>query len=961
MAKWIAAQHDLKLSSPEQNLDIIFIYVADAFGAIGLGKAILGLSVLTSITGLASAFSQNQIQLLFLRALIGFGIGGAQVYTTWYMEFVPRAHRGTSMIWFFAFGAIGTFLEALLAWILMEVVVPEHSWRWLIGGTSLPSIVALLFCYTVPESPRFLCSQGRFEEAIKILQMGAGINQKVLPQGDLLTAQRNKSAQVDVQPERNLDTQEVRENQADTAVDSQIQPINDLVADKKPAQGKLVTAQRNKSAQVDVQPERNRDTQEARESQADKVVDSQVQPINDLVVDKKPAEVLVDKVVLDMNAGKEHSTESQVGNSAPSGSGKQSIPVDNSHKPVSEIHSVVDPVQNNRIEIKDQSTLRAPLLDKNTENGTESSYPAIRMLFSRGWWRTTSLIWLLYFTNTFSYSSLVSLLSPSFVVLSIWRHEVHKNPSFYFDALIVSVAELPGLGLAYCTLDRIGRRYTMAIMSGGGFILSVLQIYGWNTIVATSLVFCTRMFMSATFVALEIYVEEMNNERLSYTVDDALSAIGMGKFQLRLIAYAGVGAVGEAMELMLLSYVGLAAQHDLKLSVTEQNLISIFTYVAMLFGAIGWGIVADTCGRRKAILGLSVLTSITGLASAFSQSQIQLLFLRALVGSGIGGAQVYTTWYMEFVPRAHRGTSMICFFAFGAIGTFLEALLAWVVVLEDSWRWLIAGTALPSFVALLFYYSVLESPRFLCSQGRLEEAAIVLERGAATNEKNLPEGILVSARMIEESEGTSVIEEVMRNQTEVREPAQTNESAEADEEVMRNLNEVTEKEVADNDDSTDEDYEDSDSETKSEPDVEVPGLLLAYLTLDYIGRRHTMAIMSGGGIIVILAQIYNWDDMDRKALVFCARMLTSACFVTLQIFAEEVYPTRLRTTGVGVAAVMGWIGGMVWPALGDKLGGGHKILPMILYAFKFIMSGVCALLLPTETLGRELDDNDDSE
>ena len=90
----------------------------------------------------------------------------------------------------------------------------------------------------------------------------------------------------------------------------------------------------------------------------------------------------------------------------------------------------------------------------------------------------------------------------------------------------------------------------------------------------------------------------MANGRLSYTVDEAISAIGMGKFQYMLFAFAGVGAIGEAMELMLLSYVGLAAQRDLKLSVTEQNLISIFTYVAMLLGAFGWGYVADTCGRR---------------------------------------------------------------------------------------------------------------------------------------------------------------------------------------------------------------------------------------------------------------------------------------------------------------------------------------------------------------------------
>ena len=76
---------------------------------------------------------------------------------------------------------------------------------------------------------------------------------------------------------------------------------------------------------------------------------------------------------------------------------------------------------------------------------------------------------------------------------------------------------------------------------------------------------------------------------------------------------------------------------------------------------------------------------------------------------------------------------------------------------------------------------------------------------------------------------------------------------------------------------------------------------------------------------------------------------------------ELLIATHLRTTGVGAAVVSEWIGGMVWPALGDKLGGGRNILPMSLYAFKFIMSGICALLLPIETLGRELEDNDNSD
>nr|GEW08281.1 organic cation/carnitine transporter 7-like [Tanacetum cinerariifolium] len=85
----------------------------------------------------------------------------------------------------------------------------------------------------------------------------------------------------------------------------------------------------------------------------------------------------------------------------------------------------------------------------------------------------------------------------------------------------------------------------------------------------------------------------MDHERLSYTVDEGISAIGMGRFQYTLLAYARVGALGKAMELMCMTYVGLAAQHDLELSITHQNIIFVFTYIAMVVEALIWGFVVD--------------------------------------------------------------------------------------------------------------------------------------------------------------------------------------------------------------------------------------------------------------------------------------------------------------------------------------------------------------------------------
>nr|GEU69177.1 organic cation/carnitine transporter 7-like [Tanacetum cinerariifolium] len=90
----------------------------------------------------------------------------------------------------------------------------------------------------------------------------------------------------------------------------------------------------------------------------------------------------------------------------------------------------------------------------------------------------------------------------------------------------------------------------------------------------------------------------MDLERLSYTVDEGISAIGMGRFQYMILAYVGVGALGKAMELMPIKYVGLESQHDLELPNTYHNIIFVFTYIAMVVGALTWGFVMDRWGRK---------------------------------------------------------------------------------------------------------------------------------------------------------------------------------------------------------------------------------------------------------------------------------------------------------------------------------------------------------------------------
>lgn len=164
----------------------------------------------------------------------------------------------------------------------------------------------------------------------------------------------------------------------------------------------------------------------------------------------------------------------------------------------------------------------------------------------------------------------------------------------------------------------------------------------------------------------------------AYTLDEALVAVGFGKFQGFVFAYAGLGLIAEAMEVMILSFVGPSVKSEWNLSSTEESLITTMVFVGMLIGAYSWGLVSDNYGRRAGLLSIAIVTTGAGFLSAFSPNYVSLVILRCIVGIGLGGGPVYNSWFLEFIPAPNRGTWMVIFATCWTIGTIIEASLAWV-------------------------------------------------------------------------------------------------------------------------------------------------------------------------------------------------------------------------------------------------------------------------------------------
>ncbi|KAI3455753.1 hypothetical protein Pfo_012416 [Paulownia fortunei] len=482
----------------------------------------------------------------------------------------------------------------------------------------------------------------------------------------------------------------------------------------------------------------------------------------------------------------------------------------------------------------------------------------------------------------------------------------------------------------------------------------------------------------------------MEDDRKTYTVDEALIALGFGNFQVFVLIYAGMGWVSEAMEMMLLSFVGSAVQSVWGLSSHEESLITSIVFAGMLVGAYSWGIVSDICGRRKGFLITATITAGAGFLSAFSPNLTLLIILRGLVGVGLGGGPVLSSWFLEFIPAPERGTWMVVFSAFWTLGTVLEASVAWFVMPRLGWRWLLAVSALPSLILLLFYRMTPESPRYLCMRGRKSDALAILEKIARVNGRKLPSGVLVSDDHIELEEQLNVPEDtklISSRESDSVSPKCTDSGKSGISLLMMLLSPelirstlllwmvffgnafayyglvllTTELNNNHNNRCIQKELRSVNHQDVSYRDVfitsfaEFPGLLLSAATVDKLGRKISMAAMFFLCFIFLLPLVFHQPQSLTTVLLFGARICITGTFTIVYIYAPELYPTSARTTGVGVASSVGRIGGMVCPLVAVSLiHGCHQTVAIFLFESIIFLSGICVWLFPFETRGLEL-------
>ncbi|KAJ8930446.1 hypothetical protein NQ314_016773 [Rhamnusium bicolor] len=247
----------------------------------------------------------------------------------------------------------------------------------------------------------------------------------------------------------------------------------------------------------------------------------------------------------------------------------------------------------------------------------------------------------------------------------------------------------------------------------------------------------------------------------------AIELTRYGKFHYLLLAVCGFVSTSEEMDVISMSFILPSAQCDLNLSTESKGWLNSIIFIGMMAGAYTWGSVADSLGRKKVLIASSFMNAICIVASSFSQSYELFMLFRFLNGAALGGSgPVIWSYFAEFQPKSKRGSMLSFMAAFWTLGNLFVAGLAWLIIphqelgyrnqyfVYNSWRIFLLICAVPSFIVAVLLFFLPESPKFLLSQGRSEEAIAIFKHIYHINTGNDAEDYPVKHLIYEEEELT---------------------------------------------------------------------------------------------------------------------------------------------------------------------------------------------------------------
>ncbi|XP_028303635.1 solute carrier family 22 member 7-like [Gouania willdenowi] len=386
----------------------------------------------------------------------------------------------------------------------------------------------------------------------------------------------------------------------------------------------------------------------------------------------------------------------------------------------------------------------------------------------------------------------------------------------------------------------------------------------------------------------------------------------------------------------------LAGEWDLVCDNKRLNraVVTIF-FIGVMVGAAVFGYLSDRFGRKKALLVSYVTTAFFGFASAFSHNFLMFVSMRFFTGVGLSGISMITyVLCIEWTSISHRSTVGILL---SLDWTFFTTVLSLVTYFLRDWRHLIAALTSPLLLAIISWWWLPESARWLANNGNVVDAHFYLNKCAKVNGReefmtDLTPEILSKVVVTEKNRKYSYVDLV-------RTPG------------MRRLALLTGilwLGVACTY------YGISLNLVGFGANIyltqfifgaiEFPAKAFIFFTCDKIGRRlNQVGMLASTGLCVFISMFIPAGKTTILTTVGAlGKMFAEGAFTTAYLYTTELYPTVMRQNGMGHCSFMARIGVSVSPLV-LLLEEFSVYLPSIIFCLTAVTAALSAQFLPETT------------
>ncbi|XP_033119382.1 solute carrier family 22 member 15-like [Anneissia japonica] len=383
----------------------------------------------------------------------------------------------------------------------------------------------------------------------------------------------------------------------------------------------------------------------------------------------------------------------------------------------------------------------------------------------------------------------------------------------------------------------------------------------------------------------------------------------------------------------------------------KTSLVQSIYMIGVLFGGLIWGPKSDAIGRKKTLMAGVILLVLTSILSGFTQSYLQFAFLKFINGAAVGGTGlvifVYSTENIGASYRVFAGTLVQVVFALGISGC------AGVAYYVRDWRNLTFITGIPFLFYLPVFWVLPESPRWLASKGKLNQAEALLFKMALRNKKEVLRKEIALARPPKEKKKEHQDKAKSVSYLDFFRTPNIRQRMLVQIFTWFGCSMVYLGLTMGAGDIGSNAY----VSVALSGLAELPAYVACILLLDVIGRRIMLSgctILGGLACMLLLFIPDNAGsnaEMLQTALALIGKIGVSASFNVVYIYSSELAPTSARSSALALCTMSARIGGALAPSVAPY----GKYVMFQVFGLLSLTAGISSLLLP-ETLNQALPD-----